>query len=105
MPQIRVQVSHSLDRQIAIHRLRAYSQQMQSDFGDQVSNLEETWTAEGVGEFSFRVLGFKVTGTTTANAIHAEVVVQLPFAAIPLRGLIEKEIATRLESALAERTV
>lgn len=104
MPQVRVQVSHSLDRHIAVKRLRGYSQQLQKDHGHQISQLEETWNDEGVGEFSFRVLGFKITGTTTIHAVHAEVEVQLPFAAIPLRGLIEKEIANRLEAALAHES-
>ncbi len=103
MPKIKVQVPHQLERDVAISRLQSYSRQMKVNFSDQVSDMEETWTDAGVAEFSFRAFGFKVSGTTSVYAIHAEVHVQLPFAAIPLRGVIEKEIANRLISALADQ--
>ncbi len=102
MPQIKVQVPHQLERDVAISRLQNYSRQMKDNFSEHVSDMEETWSDAGVAEFSFRAFGFKVSGTTAVHAIYAEVHVQLPFAAIPLRGIIEKEIATRLESALSE---
>jgi hypothetical protein len=77
---------------------------MKDRFGGQVSQLEEVWGDDGVGSFSFRAFGFQVTGTTTVQREFAEVEVQLPFAAIPLRGLIEKEIANQLETALADES-
>jgi len=86
-------------------RLRQYSRQLQTDFADRVTNFEETWTAEGVADFAFRVMGFNVSGKTAVRDDQVQVDVQLPFAAIPLRGLIEKEIAHRLESALAADAV
>lgn len=100
MPEVRVQVSHQLTRDIAVVRLREYSRRIQDEHGDQVSELEELWTEDGRGEFSFRVLGFAVSGTTIVHHDSAIVHIQLPFAAIPLRGLIEKEIANRLAMAL-----
>lgn len=105
MPQVRVRVVHQLERDAAIVRLRSHSQQMKDRFGGQVSQLEEVWSDDGVGSFSFRAFGFQVTGTTTVQREFAEVEVQLPFAAIPLRGLIEKEIAIQLENALADESM
>jgi hypothetical protein len=101
MPQVRVQVPHSLDHKVAVDRLRRYAEKMQVDFKDHVSHMRENWSDDGVVEFSFRVLGFQVTGTTTIAAFYAEILLQLPLAAYPMRGMIEREIATRLASALA----
>src|SRR5262245_6524784 len=105
MPNVRIQVSHALSRQVAMDRLRQYSQKLQTDFADKVTNFEEKWTAEGIANFAFRVMGFSVSGTTAVNDDQVQVDVQLPFAAIPFRGIIEKEIASRLEAALTDGSV
>jgi hypothetical protein len=101
MPKIRVQVPHQLEREVAVDRLQSYSRQIKSDFSEHVSHVEETWSEQGTAEFSFKAFGLRISGTTIVHAMYAEVHVQLPFAAIPLRGLIEKEIANRLELALS----
>jgi hypothetical protein len=93
-------VPHQLERQIAIDRLQRYSQQMRDVAGDHVSDVSETWNEDGVAQFSFRAMGMEVSGTTTVLDSVAEVLIRLPFAALPLRGLIEREVSQRLAAAL-----
>lgn len=103
MPQVKVHVEHQLPREVAIDRLQQYSQRIRGDFQREVAEVQETWS-DGIAQFSFRVMGFSVSGRTIVHFDRAEVHVQLPFAAIPFRGMIEKEIVQRLEQALSEET-
>jgi hypothetical protein len=100
MAKLRVQVPHELDKVEAIDRLRIYSTQLRGDFAGQVSHVEETWSEDGVVTFSFRMMGFRVSGITTTSEVDVMVAVDLPFAALPIRGLIEKEIVSRIQNAL-----
>lgn len=100
MPLVQVQVPHQLTREIAILRLQEYGQRMRGEHGAKVADLEEIWQ-DGIAQFSFRALGFSVSGQTIVNDESAEIHVRLPLAAIPFRGLIEKEIAERLGQALS----
>lgn len=100
MPNLQVSVPHQLNRVEAYDRLRMYSSQVRSDFAAQVTHVEEHWSEDGVATFSFRLMGFRVSGKTVALEDQVHVAVDLPFAAIPIRGLIEKEIVTRIQSAL-----
>ncbi len=100
MPTLSVVVPHELEKQTAVAKLKMYSLQVQDDFAAHVSHVEETWSADGVATFSFNIFGFRISGTTATRESDVHVRLQLPFAAIPIRGLIEKEIVNRVQSAL-----
>jgi hypothetical protein len=100
MAKLEVHVPHQLDRDSAVDRLRAYSSQLRGDFAGQVTHVEETWDDNGVATFSFRMMGFRVSGVTTTREEAVVVAVDLPFAALPIRGLIEREIKNRIQMAL-----
>ena len=100
MANLKVVVPHQLDKVVAYDRLRVYSDQVRGDFAAQVTHVEEHWSDDGIATFSFRLMGFRVSGTTTTLEDQVLVAIDLPFAAIPIRGLIEKEIVTRIQTAL-----
>lgn len=100
MPKFQVEVPHELDRQLAAEKLRQYSEQAKSQMPAEISNLEEIWDEEGNLVFSFTALGFKVSGEMIS---YTEIIVisgNLPFAALPFRGMIEKQLVERIQSAL-----
>ena len=100
MPNFQVEVSHQLERELAAEKLRRYSEAAKSEMPAEISNLEEIWDEEGNLVFSFTALGFKVSGQMIS---YAEIIVvsgKLPFAALPFRGMIEKQLVARIQSAL-----
>ena len=101
MPEVNVRVAHDLQREEAIERLQRYSQEMRGSFSTHVSEIEEVWTDDGQATFSFRAMGMTVSGTTIADHAQVHVSVKLPFAALPFRGMLEKEISERVQQALA----
>lgn len=100
MPKVAIQVPHELPRDVAVKKLKSYSEDVRTQFEGQVTEIEEYWSEDGVAEFSFRLMGFSVAGTTSTDEYHVEVKLNLPFAAIPFRGMIEKEIKSRIYLAL-----
>lgn len=100
MPNFQVEVSHQMDRDVVAEKLRRYSEDAKAQMPAEISNLQEDWDEEGNLTFSFTALGFKVSGQMIS---HAEIVVvsgKLPFAALPFRGMIEKQLVERIQSAL-----
>lgn len=100
MPNFQVEVPHQLERDEAAEKLRRYSEMAKSGMPAEISNLEENWDEEGNLAFSFTALGFQVSGQMIS---YAEIVVvsgKLPFAALPFRGMIEKQLVERIQAAL-----
>ena len=100
MASLKVVVPHQLDKVAAYDRLRTYSDQVRGDFAGQVTHVEEHWSDDGIATFSFRMMGFRVSGKTITLEDQVLVALELPFAALAIRGMIEKEIVQRIQSAL-----
>jgi len=99
MPQMKVSVGHELDPDEAVKRLRYFLELIRQSYGQQVSQLEETWE-ERSGSFSFKAMGFKTSGTVEIDHVEVRVVGQLPLAAVMFRGKIEEALRTQLTKAL-----
>jgi hypothetical protein len=65
-----------------------------------VTDLKESWSGTG-GEFSFRAMGFSLSGTLAVTPNDVEMKGNFPFAAVPFKGKIESMIRTRAEQLLA----
>ncbi|MFH1921260.1 MAG: polyhydroxyalkanoic acid system family protein [Planctomycetota bacterium] len=100
MPSLTVAVPHTLDQQEATQRLRVQTGNVKDRFGGQVADLAEEWDGD-VLNFGFTTFGVKVQGTVTSGESQVEVALQLPYAAMLLRGAIEKQIRGELEKTLA----
>jgi hypothetical protein len=100
MPKLSVDVPHALGQPEALSRVQGMLNQLKAQYGDQVSNLQESWNGP-VGEFSMKAMGFDVSGRIVVGERSVEMDGNLPLMATPFKGQIEqrlREEATRLLS-------
>ncbi len=99
MAKFNIAVDHELTRQDAVLKLRTFSDSLRSEVHGHVSEVEEQWDENGNLSFSFRALGFKVSGQMVTCETQVTVVGTLPFAALPFRGAIESQVAKKHKEA------
>lgn len=99
MPGFKAKYEHNLGKEVAIDRLKSFSEEVRQKYGSQVSNMEEEWS-DGNLKFGFSIMGMKISGNMVVDDVLARIDGTLPFAAIVFRGKIEKEITEALKSAL-----
>lgn len=100
MPNFQVEVPHQLDRNEAASKLRAFTEKSRDSIPPEISELREEWDDNGNLDFSFKALGFKVAGQMVSTQENVTVSGSIPFAALPFRGMIEKQLVERIQSAL-----
>lgn len=100
MAQFQFSVAHQHGRSSAIERLKSFSQSLRENMPDGVSNVEETWDAEGNLNFTIQGMGMEIVGTLQPSETDVQLTGKLPFAALPFRGLIESRLKTGVEDAL-----
>jgi hypothetical protein len=99
MPAFSTEVPHPLGKDEATERLKVFLERVAERYKDQVSALSGEWQ-QNVLNFSLTTYGFTVSGKLVVEESVARLEGQLPFAAVPFRGKIEKGIAQELERAL-----
>lgn len=101
MPKLTVAVPHSLDPQEVTKRLQGFLERVRSRYGDQVSDLQESW-GENSGNFSFKTYGFNVKGNIAVEPGEVKVEGDLPFAAMMFKGRVEQTLRENLERLMSE---
>ena len=100
MPKTEVVVPHSLGKAEALNRLQGMLSSVKENYGSQVSDLHEKWTDQG-GTFSFKAMGFRISGELTVSDTDMRVNAEFPWAAKPFQSTIETAIRERAERLLA----
>ncbi len=100
MPSMKLSVPHGHEKQIAAEKLRTFSQTIQDKYGDEVTQLEESWEGDSL-LFGFLTKGFRIKGRIDVDDDQVKVDTQLPLAAMIIRGRIEREVRDALNQALA----
>lgn len=100
MPSIKLSVPHKLGADEAKKRIQQLIADTRKQFGHTVSDVKESWT-DRRGDFSFRAMGFSVSGILKVEPTTADLEIQLPFAALPFKGRVEKEISNRAKELFA----
>lgn len=100
MPNFQVEVPHQLPRDEAASKLRQFSDQAREQMPAEISDLQEDWDDNGNLDFSFKAMGFKVSGQMVSSSETVVISGNLPFAALPFRGLIEQKLVERIQLAL-----
>ncbi len=100
MPKINISVPHEHGRSTAIEKLKSFSEKMRDNLPDGVSDVEETWGDDGTLSFKVQGMGMEIAGTLEPSDSEVQLTGNLPFAALPFRGLIESQLKTGLEDAL-----
>lgn len=99
MPKSTVTVPHTLGKDEAVSRLKNILASAKEQHGERISDLKEHWTHDG-GTFSFRAMGFKISGVLKVTDHDVSIIGEYPFAAIPFKGTIESTLRERAERLL-----
>lgn len=100
MPSSTVKVPNPLSKQEALQRIQGMLAGLQEKGGDQITDLQETWTQDG-GSYSFKVRGHEVSGVLKVGEDEVEIDLSYPMAARPFKGKIESMLRDRTEALLA----
>ena len=100
MPSSTVTVQHQLGKEEALRRIEGMLGGAQQQDADRISDLQQTWTDDG-GTFSFKMSGFKISGTVKVRDTNVEIDLDYPMAARPFKAKIESTLRDRAEALLA----
>ena len=94
MPKLNISVTHNLPQDEALRRIKNLLTELKRKFANDIRNLRERWNGNA-GNFSFLVRGFSASGTLTVRRGTVELSLNIPLAALPLKGKIESTIRRR----------
>ena len=101
MPTLNITVAHQLTQAEATERLKKKRTEIQDQNTYTVTDLKENWTTPDSLEFSFKILGFSLTGKVESQESAVQIVVSLPVAAVLMKGTIESQVRRELEQVLS----
>jgi hypothetical protein len=99
MPKINLSVPHTLGQEEAKRRAANLMADSRTRFADKISDVVESWNGY-IDTFSFKAMGFSVSGTLEIQPSQILIEMNLPLAAYPLKGRIESEILTHARELL-----
>jgi hypothetical protein len=99
MPQLSLDIPHTLDRDEAAQRLKNRFAAACAEHQDRLSNFREEWH-DHTFSFAFQALGMAVSGTVAVEPQRVRLEVALPLAAMFFRGAIEDRIRHEVDSLL-----
>lgn len=91
MANFNMSVPHHLPQDEALDRIKNLLGEAKRDHGDKISDLTENWNGN-TGTFSFKAMGFAVSGTLTVQPTTIDIDADLPFAASMFKGTIKSLI-------------
>jgi len=100
MPKSSVSVSHNLEHEEIMNRLKEFLPGLSQKFQGQIKDIEQSWD-ENVLSFSFRTMGTTIKGELTVTDDNVTVEQNLPIAAMMFKGRIEESIRSELQKLLA----
>lgn len=101
MPGIKVKVEHSLSQEDAQIRIKKIFNKLKEDFKDKISNVQENWNGNSA-DFSFNIMGLLMKGKLSVSQNDVLLDGNIPFTALPFKGLIESKIREEAENLLAQ---
>ncbi|MDR1925539.1 MAG: polyhydroxyalkanoic acid system family protein [Planctomycetaceae bacterium] len=100
MPKLNITFPHTLDQDEATKRLQIKQNEIKEKHIYTVSELNENWITPHHMEFAFKIYGFSLKGNVQSLDKSVQIVIELPFAAMLLKGTIESEIKKELAQIL-----
>lgn len=100
MPQFNISVAHELGKEEAMTRVQKLIDRVGEKYGDQVSDLEQSWDGEQL-KFSFTTYGIKVSGQGEVDDTKVDVTGNIPIAAMMFKGKIESGLREQLTKLLS----
>ena len=101
MAKFNVAVEHGKTRDEVVEKLRGFADLIKEKMPAQVSEVSEDWDDDGNLLFAFKASGFNISGKMVTNDNQVTVSGDLPFAALPFRGMLETTVAEKIREAIA----
>ncbi|MDR1493655.1 MAG: polyhydroxyalkanoic acid system family protein [Planctomycetaceae bacterium] len=102
MPKITVSQNHNLNQNSVTSLLKSKISAALQENSSVVKDFTERWADDHTMEFAFKVMGFSISGLLKSlpNQVCGEV--NLPLAAMMVKGMIESRLKEELGKILAE---
>lgn len=100
MPSFKVNVPHEIERTVAVDKLKSFMDAARQDSPVELSDVEEKWDDDGNLQFAFSAMGFRIAGHMKTEGQQVSINGDLPFAALPFRGALENQLATKIREAI-----
>lgn len=97
MSALNLSIPHQLPKEEALSRIKNLLANLKEEKKDMISNLQEEWQ-EDQGRFSFKAMGFDLSGNIQVNPDSVEINSQLPMAVSLFKG----KIASIIQDKAAE---
>ncbi len=91
MANLETTIPHKLSQEEAVERVKSLLTKVKEDNAYQIKDLKEVWNGN-VGEFSFTVQKFDISGTLTVGPASIELQATVPFTVSLFKGAIIKAI-------------
>ena len=91
MPNIEMNIPHSLGQEEALNRIQQLLSNVQQRFAGQLKDVKQDWSGNE-GSFSFSVMNMPVSGKLTVNKSDVALDGKLPLAASLFQGKIKEII-------------
>jgi len=99
MPKISLSVRHQLSQEEAKQRLARLAAEVRAKNSGHVTDIAESWNGY-VDTFSFRALGFSVSGSVEVREAEVVVEMKVPLAALMFKSRVEREVLAHARQAL-----
>lgn len=99
MPRVSTTIHHQLSKDEARSRIDGLIDAIRRDYADMVSQLQGNWNGDTL-EVSFTAYGFDIASDVHVHPETVDVDAQIPLAALPFKGKIQRTIVGKLEEVL-----
>ena len=100
MPNIEMNIPHSLDQNEALNRIRKLLSNVEKRFSGQLKDVQQEWN-NNEGSFSFSVMNMPVSGTLKVNEGDVLLDGKIPLAASLFKGKIKSVIMEEAKKVLS----
>jgi len=94
-----INIEYFISKQEALQRIKKLIPELKEDFKDQITEIYENWAGDKA-DFGFKILGFNIKGLFFISEKKLNISANLPFAALPFKGLIESKIREKANELL-----
>ncbi|MEO8583834.1 MAG: polyhydroxyalkanoic acid system family protein [Flavitalea sp.] len=101
MSSMDIKIPHQLSKEEALKRIQGLLAATKKDYGDKISDLQENWEGD-TGNFSFRAMGFNVSGELQVTDENVEFKGKVPIALSMFKGKIEELIKEKASGLLSK---
>lgn len=99
MPSLNFEVPNPLGQQRGMAVIESFLPQVQERFKDMIKDMQQSVNGNLL-EFSFKTMGLTMSGKMTVGEDKVHVAMDIPFAALMMKGKIQSEMTAALEKVL-----